>query len=50
LKDGWSGREADASRDAAGLDVSYRLVDVVEQARLADHVRPAGGVQLEDLT
>ena len=49
----WEGRalrlQDDAGGDAAGLDVGDRLVDVLQCAGLADDVRLAGAVQLEDL-
>ena len=41
--------EDDPSSDASRFDVGDCLVDVVERACLADHLRPAGGVELEDL-
>jgi hypothetical protein len=43
----WSRCEDDACRDAAGFDVCDRLVDGVEWPQLGDHLRLAGGVQLE---
>src|SRR4051794_37161220 len=41
--------EDNPCRDAPGLDVGDRLVVVVQRPGFADHVRLAGGVQLEDL-
>ena len=41
--------EHDPRGDSAGLDVSNRLIDLVQRACLADHARFTGGVQFEHL-
>src|SRR5512132_1073805 len=46
---GRSGLEHDPRRDAPGLEVGDRLVDVVERAGLADDAGAASGVQRENL-